>query len=97
VPLDNTPVFKGDDDGCAMVARFGWRHLFAAWSIAIVVAAIALSVSEIPRLFDSAEAGLTSHRLTNPQHDPAAYHSSANAVDLFYDETDREERHSGQH
>jgi hypothetical protein len=78
-----------------MVAEFGWRHLLAAWGIAIAVAAIALSVSGLPRLFDFTQAGLTSHQLTNPRHDPAAYHAPSHADDLFYDETEGD-RHSGQ-
>jgi hypothetical protein len=69
-----------------MIAQSGWRHLFAAWSIAVTVAAIALGVSGLPPLFDFAQAGLTSHRFMNPRHDPAAYHSPSNAIDLFHGE-----------
>jgi hypothetical protein len=85
-----------------MVTQFGWRHLFAACGIATAVAAAALSMSELPRLFDFAQAGPTSHRLTSPRHDPAAsnppaYSPRSNAFDPLYDETERDERHSGQH
>jgi len=95
-------LLKGHDDVGMMVAQFGWRHLFAACGIATAVAAIALSVSGLPRVFDFVQAGptshrLTSHRLTNPRHEPAAYHPPSNAVDPFHDETEMAGRHSGQH
>ena len=47
--------------------------------------------------FDFVQAGPTSHRLTNPRHEPAAYHPPLNAVDPFHDETETGGRHSGQH
>ena len=55
-----------------MLAQFGWRHLFAACGVATAVAAIALSVSGLPLVFGFVQAGPTSHRLTNPRHEPAA-------------------------
>ena len=80
-----------------MLAQFGWRYLFAAWGIAAALAGIALSGSGLPRLLDLTHAGPASHGLTNPWHDGAAYHPRSDAADPFYDETEREDRHSGQH
>jgi len=80
-----------------MVAQFGWRHLFAACGIATAIAVAALTMSGLPRLFDFAQAGPTSHRLTNPRHDPAAYNPPSKVFDPLYDETEMKERHSGRH
>ena len=81
-----------------MIAHVGWRHLFATWCIVIVIAAIALGMSGLPRVFDFALAGPASHSLTNPRHDPAAAHNPpSNVIDPFYDETEMNERHAGRH
>jgi len=72
VPPDGT-AFKGHDDGGTMVAQFGWGQLLAALVIASAIAAISLSMSALPSLFDFAQAGSASQRLANRQHDPAAY------------------------
>lgn len=80
-----------------MVARFDWQHLLAASGIAAAIAAMALSMTGLPLLFDAAQAGGASHRLTNPRHDPAAYNPPSNAFDPFYDEKETDEQHSGQH
>jgi Uncharacterized protein conserved in bacteria (DUF2076) len=77
----SAPALKEHDDVGTMVAQFGWRHMFAACGIATAVAVVALSVSGLPRAFDFVQAGSTSHRFTNPRHDPAAYHPPSNAVD----------------
>jgi hypothetical protein len=49
------PALKGHDDVGTMVAQFGWRHMFAACGIATAVAAIALSVSGLPRALISSK------------------------------------------
>jgi hypothetical protein len=84
-----------------MVAQFDRRNLFAAYGIAAAIAAVALSMAGLPGLFDFAQAGPTSH-VSNPRHDPAAfkpraYNPRANVFDPLYDETEMDERHSGQH
>ena len=93
----SAPALKEHDDVGTMVAQFGWRHMFAACGIATAVAVIALSVSGLPRAFDFVQAGSTSHRFTNPRHDPAAYHPPSNAIDPFHDKTEMGGRASGQH
>jgi hypothetical protein len=80
-----------------MVAQFGWWHLLGASAIATAIAAIALGMSALPSSFDFGP-GAASHHLTNPRHDPAAYHPASKVVvDPFYDETEIAEPHSGQH
>ncbi len=93
----SAPALKEHDDVGTMVAQFGWRHMFAACGIATAVAVIALSVSGLPWAFDFVQAGSTSHRFTNPRHDPAAYHPPSNAIDPFHDKTEMGGRASGQH
>lgn len=80
-----------------MVAQFGWRHLLAAWSIAAAAGAIAFGVYGLPQLFDFAQADPTSHRLTIPRYDPAGYNPPSNVYEFFYDESEMDERHPGQH
>ena len=73
----------------------GWRDSLVASVVVIAIAAIALSMTALPSLFHFAH-GPGSDQITIPRHDPAVYHPSSNTVDPFYDEIEREKRHSGQ-
>ena len=80
-----------------MVAEFGWWHLLAAWVVIGVIALLAFGASQFTPVFDFPQAGPSSNRLTTPRHDPVANAPPSNAIDPFYDEAEREERHSGPH
>ena len=74
----------------------GWRDSLAASVIVTAIAAIVISMTWLPSLFPFPH-GPASHQITIPRHDPAAYHPPSNAFDLFYDETEKGGRHSGEH
>jgi hypothetical protein len=71
----------------------GWRDSLAASVIVAAIAAIALSMSALPSLFDFAH-GPASHHLTNPRHDGA--NPPSNSLDPLDDEKEMGGRHSGQ-
>lgn len=76
-----------------MVAQFGWRHVLAAWSIVIVIAAMVLGTFGLLRAFDIEQADPASRGLTNPRHDSAAHNPPTNVIDPFYGG----EQRTGQH
>ena len=80
-----------------MIAHVDWRHLFATWCIVIAIAAIALGMSGLPRVFVFSLADPASHSLTNPRHDSAAHNPPSNVIDPFYGETEMDERAAGRH
>ena len=82
---DRSPQSQTDDDGSLMLGQFNWRDLLAASVIATGIAAIALSMSVLPSLFDFAH-GPASHRLADPRHNPAAFNPPSNSLDPLHDE-----------
>ena len=92
---DRSARSQADDDGSPMLGQFSWRDLLAASVIVTAIAAIALSMSALPSLFDFSD-GPASHHLTNPRHDAAAFNRPSNSLDPLDDEKEMGGRHSGQ-